>query len=80
VVDAVTGEKKPVSREDFDAVVTSVKGQCITAADLLISQLDKRFLNYEIMEALGVVFSQYWLQGKCDEMFPVHMQVIKDWF
>jgi hypothetical protein len=29
------------------------------------------------MEALGVVFPKYWLQGKCDDMFLIHLQVIK---
>jgi hypothetical protein len=32
------------------------------------------------MEALGIVFPQYWLQEKCDELFPLHLQVIKAWF
>jgi hypothetical protein len=40
VVDVVTEEKKPVSREEFDAVVTSVEGQCVAITDLLINQLD----------------------------------------
>jgi hypothetical protein len=59
VVDVVTEEKKPVSREEFDAVVTSVEGQCVAITDLLINQLDMWFMNCEIMEALGVVFPQY---------------------
>jgi hypothetical protein len=80
VVDSVIGERKPVSREGFAAVVTSVKGQCAAVAELLISQLDRRFPNCEIMEALEIVFPQYWLQDKCDELFPVHLQVIKGWF
>jgi hypothetical protein len=80
VVDTVTGERKPISREDFVAMVTSMKGQCAAAVELLISQLDRGFPNYEIMEALGIVFSQYWLQDKCDELFHVHLQVIKGWF
>jgi hypothetical protein len=46
--------------------------------ELLISKLVKRFLNYEIMEALGVIFLQYWLQDKSDKSFLVHLQVTKD--
>jgi hypothetical protein len=61
-------------------LLQSVKGQCAAATELLISQLDRRFPNCEIMEALGIVFPQYWLQDKCDELFPVHLQVIKGWF
>jgi hypothetical protein len=66
--------------DDFLAAVNSVKGQCSSAAELLIQELSKRFPDSEIMEALGVVFSQYWKNPKCDTLFPVHMQVIKRWY
>jgi hypothetical protein len=56
MIDYVTGLSKSVSREEFDATVSTVKGQCKAAAGLLISQLEKRFPNSEIMEALGIVF------------------------
>jgi hypothetical protein len=72
MIDLVSGGKKKVSKEDFAAVVSSVKEQCAATADLLISQLDRRFPNCNIMEALGIVFPQYWLQDKCDDLFPVH--------
>jgi hypothetical protein len=80
MVDPVSGEKKSVSREDFCTLVSSVKGQCAAAAELLISQLKRRFPDYDIMEALGVIFPQYWLQDTCDDLFRVHLQVLKDWF
>jgi hypothetical protein len=32
------------------------------------------------MEALEVVFPQYWKNPDCDTLFPVHMQVIKKWY
>jgi hypothetical protein len=79
MVDLVSGEKKSISREDFCALVSSVKGQCAAAAELLISQLERRFPDCDIMEALGVIFPQYWLQDTCDDLFPVHLQVLKDW-
>ena len=59
VVDTVTRERKPISRKEFATVVTSVKDQCATVANLLMSQLDMRFPNCEIMEALRVVFPKY---------------------
>lgn len=80
MVDALTGQHVPVSRDDLHSVVTAVKGQCSAAAEMLISQLDRRFPNCDIMEALGVVFPQYWLQEGCDELFASHLQVIKEWF
>jgi hypothetical protein len=32
------------------------------------------------MEALGIVFFQYWRSPNCDILFFVHMQVIKKWY
>jgi hypothetical protein len=69
-----------VSRDDFLATVSSIKGQCSSAAELLIEELSRRFPDSEIMEALGIVFPQYWRSPNCDTVFPVHMQVIKKWY
>ena len=80
LIDYVTGVENSIGREEFDNAVSIVKGQCKVVAELLISQLDKRFPNLEIKKAFNVVFPHYWLQEKCDELFLVHLQVIKDWF
>jgi hypothetical protein len=61
LTDYVTRMRKSMGKEEFDIAMSVVKGQCKAAAKLLISQLEKRFPNSEIMEALGVVFPQYWL-------------------
>jgi hypothetical protein len=74
------GEHFPVSRDNFLAAVSSIKGQCSSAAELLIEELSRRFPDSEIMEALGIVFPQYWRSPNCDTVFPVHMQVIKKWY
>jgi hypothetical protein len=74
------GERLWVSRSDFEVVTKSVKAQCKEAAEVLIQELDRRFPHSDIMEAMGVVFPQYWLNPKCDDMFPVHMQVIHKWY
>jgi hypothetical protein len=80
MVCAVSGQHLLVSRSDLKSVVSAVKGQCSAAAEMLISQLDRRFPNCDIMEALGVVFPQYWLQEGCDDLFPSHLAVIREWF
>jgi hypothetical protein len=46
-------EKTCLRKEEFLTMVSTVKAQCMAASKLLISKLVKRFLNYEIMEALG---------------------------
>jgi hypothetical protein len=55
-----------MSRDDFLSAVSSIKG-------LLIEELSRRFPESEIMEALGIVFPQYWKNLDCDTLFPVHM-------
>jgi hypothetical protein len=69
----VHGEHFPVSRDDFLAAVSSIKGQCSSAVELLIEELSRRLLDSKIMEALGIVFPQYWKSPDCDTLFPVHM-------
>jgi hypothetical protein len=48
--------------------------------EVLIQELDRRFSHSNIMAAMEVVFPQYWLNPKCDDLFPVHMQVIHKWY
>jgi hypothetical protein len=48
--------------------------------ELLIAELTRRFPDCEIMEALGIVFPQYWLQAHCDKLFPHHLVIIKQWY
>jgi hypothetical protein len=74
------GELFPVTRDDFLSAVSSIKGQCSFAAELLIQELSTRFPDSEIMEAMGVVFPQYLKNPDCDTLFPVHMQFIKKWY
>jgi len=58
---ALSGKKVSVTRDDMAAVVSSVKAQCRDAAEMLTLELDLRFPEVELMNALGVVFPQYWL-------------------
>ena len=32
------------------------------------------------MEALEIDFPHYWLQVHCDELFPRHLVIIKQWY
>jgi hypothetical protein len=32
------------------------------------------------MEALEIVFPQYWLQAHCDDLFPCHLSILKQWY
>jgi hypothetical protein len=47
------------------------------AAKQLGHELSCRFPAHHLMEALGLVYLQYWLMENCKENFDKHMLVIK---
>jgi len=57
-----------------------VKGQCRDAAEMLSLELDSRFPEVELMNALGVVFPQYWMQANCEDLFALHVKTLKAHF
>jgi hypothetical protein len=69
-----------VSRVDFDGVIAFVKGKCCDAVEMLISELDKSFSDSELMNFLAIVFPQFWLQSNCDDLFSLHMKILRSHF
>ena len=69
----VHGEHFPISRDDFLAAVSSIKGYYSSTTKLFIEELPRRFPDSEIMEVLGIVFLQYWRSPDYDTFFHVHM-------
>ncbi len=39
--------------------------------------LEKRFFAHDVMDALGVVYPQYWFKSSCEVTFLVHMATLK---
>jgi hypothetical protein len=72
-----SNKKLSMSMVDFDGVIASVKEQCIDVAEMLFAELKKRFLDYELMNALAIVFLQYWLQSNFDDLFPLLMKTLR---
>jgi hypothetical protein len=62
-----------VTTKDWAVVCQDVKNQCTSIANGLILKLDKRFLAQEFMNAIGIVYPQYWVQPKVALMFPTHL-------
>ena len=65
---AMSGKKLPVTRADLASVVSSVKAYCRDAVEMLVFELDVRFPEVELMNSLGIVFPQYWIQPNCDDL------------
>ncbi len=54
-----------------------MKWQCQKATTQLITKLQGRFPAQDLMDALGDVYPQYWLQLKLEKRFNVHLAIIK---
>jgi hypothetical protein len=49
----------------------------VEAAKQLVHELNYRFPAHHLMEALGLIYPQYWVTEDCKENFDKHMLVIK---
>jgi hypothetical protein len=50
------------------------------AAEHLIAEMKSRFPSHSVLDALGVVYPQYWQQGDCEVSFRKHLNVLKDFY
>ena len=46
----------------------------------LIDELDLQFPAYHIMDAMEIVFPQYWVQEGTNRTFSTHLSILKDTF
>jgi hypothetical protein len=49
----------------------------IGAGKVLIQDLEIRFPTHGVMNVLGILYPQFWVQLECDATFVKHLQVIK---
>jgi hypothetical protein len=54
-----------------------VKEQCLVAIANFIKKLAWRFPNREFMNAIGIVYPQYWLNSKVENTFLAHLALLK---
>jgi hypothetical protein len=66
-----------VTKENWVVGCQDVKNQCTSTAKGLILELDKRFLAQKLMNTIGIVYPQYWVQPKVALMLPMHLQIFK---
>ena len=53
---------------------------CAEGAIKLMDKMAGRFPDHNLMDALGIVYPQYWLQGDCAASFRKHLDIIKDFY
>jgi hypothetical protein len=74
------GREIPISRMEFNMVIIDVQAQALIAAKMMISELDHYFPDVDLINALGVVYPQYWVGPNCQDLFPLHMEVIAKFY
>ena len=57
-----------------------MKGQCTSAVEMLMTELSQRFSNSNLINALSIVFPQFWLQSNANDLFPLHLKTLKSHF
>ena len=50
------------------------------AAAQLIQELQRRFPEHAVLDALGIIYPQYWLQKDAEITFSKHLDVLKNWY
>ena len=53
---------------------------CTEGAIKLMDEMAGRFPDHNLMDALGIVYPQYWLQRDCAASFRKHLDIIKDFY
>ncbi len=66
------GDVKSVLRLDFPKVLAHVKSCFENFAKFLVHELEGRFLNHQLMLALGVVYLNFWVDNLNDVKDIIH--------
>jgi len=74
---ALINEHSLIILEHFDQVIIVVKVHYIATCVLLVLELEWRFLDHELINVLGIIYPQYWLQLGCESTFVDHFALIK---
>jgi hypothetical protein len=74
-----TGFLKPMLRPYFRLVIAHVKSSCEKYVKALVDELEGRFLNHELMLALGAIDPNFWAPNldKANDDFHQCLIVIK---
>jgi hypothetical protein len=61
----------------FLVSIAQVKVQCFVTGDMLISKLNRWFVDFKLMNALGIVYPQFWMELDVGFCFSLNINVIK---
>jgi hypothetical protein len=46
----------------------------------LIDETKSSFPSISLMDALGIVYPQYWVQGDCEQSFRKHLMILQEFY
>lgn len=49
---------------------------CARAAPQLITELKGEFQEHHVLDAMGIIYLQYWLQDEAARSFPKHLEIL----
>jgi hypothetical protein len=45
---------------------------------MLVNELESRFPAQNVLQAMGILYPQYWLAGDCESTFEKHLRILID--
>ncbi len=64
-------------KDVFLASITQVKAQCSIVIDMIITKLNRHFVDSKLMNVFGITYPQFWMQPNVDFSFSLHINAIK---
>ena len=64
-----TIKEKPVTRDEFQVVIQEVKSNLTNVARVLTTEIRERFPRDELLEAMSIVYPQFWNHTLDKEVF-----------
>jgi hypothetical protein len=54
-----------------------VRCQCVVIAKMFVTKLERCFVDSKLINALGIVYHQFWMQPNVELSFSLHLCVFK---
>jgi hypothetical protein len=61
IFNPLIGFKQLVCKVVFETSIVQVRGQCYAIANMFIIELNRQFVDFELMIDLGIVYPQFWM-------------------
>lgn len=49
---------------------------CARVVPVLITEFQRKFQEHHVLDAMGIIYPQYWLQDEAERSFPKHLKIL----